>query len=213
MKYIIHNHDKLTLLGQDAVSILIHEVIKDGIIEDFCNELASLGHTDVTKDMVFEKEFDFQFDSHYVLYHIISMGATFLEFHCSDFIVKRKLFIGYENDILGIMAFIKGLENALSNFKQKGEISSLQKIEAEHKPNNVEYHNGPMLGMAELPYFSTFGGCSGEDLMRALYEFGYNMAYIRKPKNPQAINQVFMEKTEVISDVSRKILGSFFIAN
>lgn len=208
MKYKIHSHGDLVLLGQTAVILLMEGIVKERILEDSCNELANLGHTGSTEDMSFETEFDFEKDSRYLLYHLIAVGTTMLELYCTDYIAKKKFFGGYQQDPIAAMSFIKGLENEINDFKQKEEMADLQIIVFNDKmPPGGKYSYGEKLSAIRFPYFSP-DGCSEESFMDTFYNFAVDISFIRRPKKPSAI---YLERFGDLKEISLMLLNNFFI--
>jgi hypothetical protein len=115
--YNIYGSKKLVSLGQDAVSMLGEEVVTKGILDEFANVLTNLDNPATNSDMVLSKEFDIPNDTHYMLFHLVTLGAAFLKIECHEYVVRKKFFRGYDEDIYNSMFFIEGLGNGLQQFR------------------------------------------------------------------------------------------------
>lgn len=208
MNYKIYNSDKLTLLGQDAVTILIQIILHKGIIEIFSNFLANLDYKESTAATIgFAKKFDYQTDPQYVLYHLVMFGGTFMKHNCHQYIIRKKLFGGYEIDTISAMSFIKGLESGLVHFKQK--MSQLESIHATEKNGSIEYSYGALLHTLPIPYF--YLDFLDKSLVDIELEFGRNISYIREPKNPKIPSAVFALKSSELTDECQLLLEGLFL--
>lgn len=209
MKFKVFNEDKLTLFGQDAVAILIHELLKKHIAEDFAHSVAQMDYREDLKiDIQFERQYDRDKDFEYILYHMVMFGAALLKYNASDYIKNKLLFRGYVDDPVKAFMFCEGLENGLKHFRQKGNLKNIREIKAETNGNALSCYEGEPLSKIHLPYFhKIFDASLGEVAM----EFAKNLAYLRRPKYPNIVIGVFNERATELVPLAHTILHHFFV--
>lgn len=208
MKFKVFNEDKLTLLGLDSVALIINELLENHI-QEFAHALATIDEIeDLKEEIQFEKDYEYPNDFEYILYHLVMFGTTVLKYNATDYVVRKKFFGGYAEDTFKAFSYVGGLENGVYNFRQKGNLNNIREIKVEKKGDNLNYYYGEPLSKVPLPYFHEYGDSS---LNLIALKFAQNIAYLRKPKNPEIAIGVFNEKAKEIVPLAHRILRHFFV--
>jgi hypothetical protein len=210
LKLKVFNDDKLCLLGQDAIAILIHELMYKKIMEDFSFSIQKFDYRDKIKNEVFfQKDFDTEYDYDYVLFHLVMFGATILKYNAMDYVMKKKLFGGYTQNITGAFSFVNGLESGIKNFRQKGKLCNIREIVDEFNGLRTSYSYGKTLSTTPIPYF--YFEHNNKQLNEISLDFAKNIANIRQPQNPDIVIGVFNERAKEIVPLAHNILHHFFV--
>jgi hypothetical protein len=210
MKFKVFSEDKLQLLGQEVGGIFIRELMEEKILQQFVHTLSTLDKFEDYNEVIrFEKEFDTETDADYVFYHLVMFGTTLLKYNSTNYIMKKKFFGGYEEDLFKAFSFVKGLEAGLFHFRQKGILDKVYEIKADIKVHSIEYSHGEPLSKLPLPYF--YYEHSNKNLNEISLDFASNLAYIRKPENPDIVIEVINEFTKDIVPIVHRILNYYFV--
>ena len=205
MKFHIFNEDKLVLLGMDIVGVLIHRIMKLGILEEYCTIIARID----SHEIQCEEEFDEKEDFDYILFHLVTFGTTLFKYNATSYVVRKKFFGGYSQDDAKVLSFVKGLEAGLKNFQQKGKFVNIKEIKAEAHSTRISYSCGNTLSRSSIPYFYFEQG--NQHLEEISNDFAKNIAYIRKPRNPEILITILNEKAKEIVPLAHSILCGLFV--
>ena len=127
MRFKVHNEDKLQLLGQDAVAIVVRELLETKILEEFSHGLANINYKDhLKKEIQFRISFDSEKHYDHILFYMVMYCTTLMKYNAIDYIKDKKLFGGYKEAPLKSFYFSKGLEAGLENFKGRGKFINIK---------------------------------------------------------------------------------------
>ncbi|MDQ1912523.1 hypothetical protein RAC89_19195 [Paenibacillus sp. GD4] len=209
MKFKQYDEEKIGLIGQDAVTLLIHQLLQRHIAEEFAHGVARLDHQESIKDEIqFERDYEQEKDFEYILFHLVMFGASIMKYNATSYVMKRKFFGGYTEDVYKAFTFAKGIEKGLSDFRMKGKLPSIRQVKAEGQDSKPTYSNGDSLNKT-MPYF--FFEHTRESLDEISLSFARNLAYLRRPKNPRIVIGVFNEKAKEIVPLAHEIMSHFFV--
>jgi hypothetical protein len=210
VRFKVHNEDKLQLLGQDAVAIVVSQLLETRKLEEFSHVLANIDLKDhLKKEIQFNHTFDLEQHHDQVLFYMVMYCTTLMKYNAIDYIKEKKFLGGYKEAPLKSFYFSKGLEAGLENFKGRGKFINIKSVIGEKNNNGYTYSTGSTLNKIPLPYF--WFEHTKKSIEEITIDFATDIATLRQPNNPIIVVGVFYEKAKELIPLSHEILTHFFV--